>query len=76
MPKVTGKLLSVYKNSFVIKGAKIWNKLPYNLTIINNLNSFKRKIDDYLKLYPNRPPVKGYYHINSNSLLDYQTIKT
>ena len=52
MPKVTGKLILMYQNSFVIKDAKIRNKLLYNLTIINNFNLFKRKLDDYLKLYP------------------------
>ena len=73
MPKVRGKLLSDYENSFPIKAAKLWNKLPSKLSEITNLNLFRKELDKYLLLFPDRPPVSGYYHENTNSILDYNS---
>ena len=73
MPKIRGKILSTYENSFVIKAGKLWNKLPATLTEIPELNLFRSKLDKYLSLIPDHPPVKGYYHCNKNSLLEYKT---
>ena len=75
MPKVRGRILSIYESSFQIKAAKLWNKIPGKITELENLNSFKKRLDAYLILYPDRPPVTGYYHTNTNSLLEYKTIK-
>ena len=74
MPKIKGRLLTVYENSFTIQSAKLWNKLPYEIAVIESFNVFKTRLDDFLKLYPDRPPVSGYYNIHSNSLLDYTTV--
>ena len=74
MPKVKGKLLSLFENSFQIKAAKLWNKIPNRITSIEKLNTFKKALDDYLVQYPDKPPVKGYFHANNNSLLEYKTI--
>ena len=74
MPKVKGKLLTQYENSFVIRAAKLWNKIPCKLTAVDNLIVFKKRLDEYLRLYPDKPPIDGHYHVNSNSLLDYRTI--
>ena len=71
MPRVQGTILSNYENSFIIKAAKLWNKLPQNLTEIDVFTVFKKKLEDYLKLFPDQPPVKGYYHTTKNSLLNY-----
>ena len=73
MPKVKGKLLSRYENSFTIKAAKLWNKLPSKLCEISNLNAFRIELDRYLCLFPDCPPIKGYFCQNSNSLLEYNT---
>jgi hypothetical protein len=75
MPKVRGRLLSMYESSFQIKAAKLWNKIPNEITSLKNLTAFKERLNKYLTLYPDRPPISGYYHITKNSLLDYQTIK-
>ena len=75
LPRVRGRLLSIYESSFQIKAAKLWNKLPSQITSLNNLSAFKEKLNKYLIGYPDRPPVTGYYHITKNSLLDYRTIK-
>ena len=64
----------MYESSFQIKAAKLWNKLPSQITSLNNLTAFKEKLNKYLIGYPDRPPVTGYYHVTKNSLLDY-TIK-
>ena len=74
LPKTRGKILSTYENSFVIKALKLWNKLPLTLTEITNLKSFTTKLDKYLVLYPDEPPVKGYFHKTNNSLLEYKTV--
>ena len=71
MPKIRGKLLSAFENSFVIKAARLWNKLPSKLCDISSLNLFRKELDKYLSLFPDCPPVKGYFHVNSNSILDY-----
>ena len=74
MPKVRGKLLSQYENSFVVKAAKLWNKLPDTVSKIDSFEIFQRRLDAYLKLYPDNPPIKAYYHVNKNSLLEYNTM--
>ena len=74
MPKNRGKLLTLYENSFVVKAAKLWNKLPHQISTITSHSVFRNKLDAYLNLYPDCPPVSGYYHVNTNSLIDYATI--
>ena len=71
MPKVKGRLLTLYENSFAIRAAKLWNKLPLDIAAIDNSNVFARALDEYLNKIPDNPPVVGYYHVNSNSMLDY-----
>ena len=56
MPKVVGKCLSLYENSFCIKSAKLWNTLPSHLTEILDLNTFEKNLELYLKLFPDQPP--------------------
>ena len=74
MPTCRGKPLTVYENSFVVKGAKLWNKLPGKLTQISSLSVFRNKLDKYLSLLPNLPPVSGYYHTTDNSILSYKPV--
>ena len=74
LPKVKGSLLTLFENSFAIKAVKLWNKLPTEITLIDSFSVFQKQLDALLNLYPDNPPVKGYYHVNSNSLLDYRTI--
>ena len=74
MPRVNGSLLTLFENCFAVKAAKLWNKLPSNLQNTVSLHMFKQKLDLFLNLFPDKPPVRGYYHVNSNSLLDYNNI--
>ena len=75
MAKLRGRVQSSFEQSFIIKSAKIWNKLPPKLTEISLLNSFKTKLDKYLSFIPDEPPVNGYFHKTKNSILDYKVVK-
>ena len=68
LPKIRGKLLTLYEQSFVIKAAKLWNVIPPNLTQISSLNIFKTSLDKFLSNIPDKPPLPGYPHITDNSL--------
>ena len=74
LPRVKGKLLSSYEESFLIKSAKLWNKLPSRLTEISSFAVFQLKLQNYLSFYPDLPPVQGYYHETKNSICDYRTV--
>ena len=74
LPRVKGKLLTIFENSFLIKSAKLWNKLPQQLTKIPNLHLFEKQLDKYLCLIPDTPPVHGYPHNSRNSILDYSPV--
>ena len=71
MPRVTGKLLSLHENSFLIKASKLWNKLPQDVSEVKSFNVFRTKLEKFLKSFPDKPPVCGYYHQNDNSILSY-----
>ena len=73
MAKCLGKTRTSFENSFIIKSAKIWNRLPFPLREISNLNLFKKQLDIYLNYIPDEPPVQGYFHKCKNSILDYKT---
>ena len=71
MPRTTGKKLSIFENSFVIRAAKLWNKVPLQLAAEKSLNIFKSNLNKWLLSFPDKPPVHGYYHVCKNSILDY-----
>ena len=73
LPKIKGKILSVYEDSFPIRTAKLWNIVPKEITSSTTLTVFTNKLDRWLSSIPDNPPVQGYYHVNKNSLLDYRT---
>ena len=71
MPRIRGKMLSIYEESFSIRSAKLWNKVPSIVQNEASLISFKIKLDNWLSLFPDEPPVLGYYHPTLNSILDH-----
>ena len=71
MPRIRGKMLSIYEESFSIRSAKLWNKVPSIIQNEASLISFKIKLDNWLSLFPDEPPVLGYYHPTLNSILDH-----
>ena len=68
LPKVRGKLLTLYDESFTIKAAKLWNVLPPELTHISSLELFKSRLDSFLLTLPDKPPLPGYPYGCDNSL--------
>ena len=68
LPKIRGKALTVYEESFIIKSSKLWNVLPGELTKIKSLGTFKEKLDQFLKTVPDQPPIAGYPFRCNNSL--------
>jgi len=64
---------SNYDSSFGVVGPKLWNAIPYHLNEISTLALFKSKLTRFLLTVPDRPPVKGYTCLNSNSLLSWRT---
>ncbi len=69
LPKLKGKSLSTYEESFQIRGGKLWNVLPPELTVIPTLNNFKFSLKRFLDKIPDKPPLPGYPHLNDNSIL-------
>ena len=70
LPKVKGRLLSQYEESFIVKSCKLWNVLPPSLTHITSLSCFKLKLKEFMYKVPDEPPIPGYYHQNNNSLTE------
>ena len=70
LPKGTGRVVTVYEESFEIRSAKLWNSLPAETTHLNNFISFKSSLNKFLSKLPDQPPVPGYYHNSSNSIVE------
>ena len=68
LPKIRGKILTIYDESFVIKAAKLWNVLPNQLTLITSLDLFRESLDRFLSTVPDKPPLPGYPYKCNNSL--------
>ena len=66
----TEKIKSAFEQSFIIRCAKLWNKLPTELMLESHYSSFIYKLDKWLDLFPDKPPVQGYSG-SRNSLIDY-----
>ncbi len=70
LPKVKGRVLTIYDESFQIVSAKLWNVLPNKITLINSLSAFEFELDNFLKLIPDEPPLPGYPSRSNNSILN------
>ena len=68
LPKLRGRILTLYDESFTIKAARLWNILPPELTNITSLITFKTSLDKFLQKIPDNPPISGYPHLSDNSL--------
>ena len=72
MPKIRGKLLSIYEDSFTIRAAKLYNRVPPNIRDEISLTTFKLKLNKWLFSFPDLPPINGY-HPTKNSIMDHWT---
>ena len=70
LPRVNKALQTKFEESFVIRGAKLWNSLPPPLTQLESLGQFKAALKKYVNELPDRPPLPGYSIANRNSLIE------
>ena len=69
--KYRQKQLSTTKNnSFTSRAAALFNAIPKSVKNTESLEVFKKRLDKYLKMIPDYPPVHGYPS-SKNSLLDW-----
>ena len=68
LPKIKGRILTCYEESFLINAPKLWNLLPGPLTQIDSLPIFKTALNTFLSKIPDKPPIPGYPFSSNNSL--------
>ena len=78
LPKLHGRAKSsaktLYDASFAVTGAKLWNLLPKDVnTVSDDLDAFKVRLGNFLKTFPDHPPVTSYTATNNNSVLDWSS---
>ena len=73
--KVQASVKTDYENSFKIKAARLWNILPKHVNTVTSLDEFKAVLGEFLRKFPDTPPVPGYTAVNRNSLLDWSNEK-
>ena len=64
-------LRTIRFNYFTSTGPALYNILPKKLKKKTTLDTFKKKLDKFLKKYPDLPPCPGYQCANNNSLLSW-----
>ena len=50
-----------------MRGPQLWNVVPKDIKMINNLTNFKAKLDNFLCSIPDRHPVAGYITQNTGT---------
>ena len=73
--KVQASVKTDHENSFKIKAARLWNLLPKHVNTVTSLDKFKVVLGEFLRKFPDTPPVPGYTAVNRNSLLDWSNEK-
>ena len=68
----SAKNITLYENSFAVKGPKLWNLLPVETRDHNKLETFKTSLSKFLDQIPDQPPVSGYTTAHGNSLLNWR----
>lgn len=58
-------------NSFTSNGPALFNVTPVKIKAAKNLNSFKNKLQVFLKSFPDNPPTPNYIGQNKNSILEW-----
>ena len=70
LPRIRGKLLNLFENSFGINACKLWNILPACLTHIDSITAFTKQLALFLSNVPDEPPLPGYPFLDNNSLTE------
>ena len=73
LPRTNKKLINKYDESFIVKGANLWNALPPPLTRSKTLLEFKKALKLHLRTVPDRPPIPGYSSGDGNSLAEIKS---
>ena len=58
-------------SAFADIGASLFNILPNSVKSAKTVGTFKSRLDKFLKLIPDQPPVPGYVRMNNNSIVDW-----
>ena len=60
--RVTGTIRTIREGSFQIRGPQLFNSIPANIRGLTRctVNTFKHKLDDYLKNIPDTQKIPGY----------------
>ena len=67
---------TLYDSSFAIRAGMLWNRLPQNENLCDQLDSFKILLGRFLLHFPDQPPsssilVTDYTTRNNNSIIDW-----
>ena len=65
------RISNIKFNSFTSNGPALFNCIPPSIKSAKSLNSFKNKLQLYLKSFPDTPPTPNYIAPNHNSLLEW-----
>ena len=65
------RISTLQDNFFCSVGPALYNSIPASIRSIQTLNSFKIKLDTFLKLIPDNPPIPNYFCANKNSIRDW-----
>ena len=68
--RVTGTIRTIREGSFQIRGPQLFNSLPANIRGLTQctVNTFKHKLDGYLKKHPRHTKNTGIYNTNGQEL--------
>ena len=72
MTRASGRVKTLADQSFGVRGPKLFNELPKSLrTTEMSLDTFKRRLDEFLSYIPDQPFLLGYHQrAASNCLWD------
>lgn len=66
---------TTYDGSFFVRGPILWNCLPSDLTTIQTMSQFKKKLDILINSLPDNPPVSGCTRAHNNSLPEVLSLR-
>ena len=65
---------TLFEKSFAVVGPQLWNWLPSQLSSIENENTFKCKLTEFMKGLCDEPPVRRYVRRHGNTLPEVRRI--
>lgn len=71
LPQRQIHLATIKHNSFSSRAAALFNLVPKNVKEAKTIETFKYKLDTFIRCIPDTPPVSNYVTVNHNSLLDW-----